>query len=273
MNILILGGDERFGELFGILEREGHRVFPMALEKCLPIQGPPDYDGAEALILPLPAERFGELNCPLAEGTPPKLSDILDRLPPGARVFGGMGSRELEESCRERGLIYGDYFRREDFQLKNALLTAEGALALMLGLDGKALSGRRALIAGFGRIGRMLAPRLKALAMDVWVMARSSEQRLWAEAMGCGALKFSDKAPKTDFVLNTVPERVLGEKELGPMGRPLLIELASAPGGFREEAVEKLKLKLVKAPGLPSKCCPTAAAEAIRDTIYNILEE
>ena len=148
-----------------------------------------------------------------------------------------------------------------------------GALALMLGMDGKALSGRRALIAGFGRIGRMLAPRLKALAMDVWVMARSSEQRVWAEAMGCGALKFSDKAPKTDFVLNTVPERVLGEKELGPMGRPLLIELASAPGGFREEAVEKLKLKLVKAPGLPSKCCPTAAAEAIRDTIYNILEE
>ncbi len=271
MRVLIMGGDARFLRLGELLERDGHRVFHIAMEKALPVQGPPDYEGSEAVILPLPAEKAGLLNSPLSEGRH-NVKTLLAPLRPGTKVFAGMVGEELGEYCRERGLVLHDYFKREDFQVKNALLTAEGALGLLLGLDGRGLMGRRALIVGFGRIGRLLAPRLQALGLAVSVMARSASQRAWAEAMGCTPMKIGEKAAGFDFVLNTVPAALFGEKELGEMGGAALIELASAPGGFDEEAAEKLAKNIVKAPGLPSGWAEISAAEALRDTIYNIAD-
>jgi dipicolinate synthase subunit A len=53
----------------------------------------------------------------------------------------------------------------------------------------------------------------------------------------------------------------------------VLLELASAPGGFDTEAAEKLGLKIIAAPGLPGQCAPYAAAELIRDAIYGVIGE
>ena len=270
--MMIMGGDARFVSLCALLEREGHRVFPLAMEKALPVQGPPDYCGTEAVILPLPAEKGGALNSPLSDGTY-SVRELLEPLRPGTRVLGGMAGETLREYCRERGLILRDYFCREDFQIKNALLTAEGALGLLLGLDGRALMGRRALIVGFGRIGRLLAPRLAAMGMGVGVMARSAEQRALAEAMGCAALRMGETEKGWDFVLNTVPASVFGKEELSALKGAAIIELASAPGGFDEKAAAGLGINIVKAPGLPAKWAEDSAAEAIRDTILNMLEE
>lgn len=269
---MIIGGDRRFVSLWAMLEKDGHRVFPMAMEKALPLQGPPDYMGTEAVILPLPAEKEGALNSPLSEGKH-SLCRLLEPFAPGTKVFGGMVGETLREYCRERGLVLYDYFAREDFQIKNALLTAEGAAALLLGLDERSLMGRRALIVGFGRIGKLLAPRLQALGLRVSVMARSAAQRAWAEAMGCEGLKMGELEGSFDFVLNTVPAVVFGEGELRRLGDAALLELASAPGGFDEKAALALGKNIVKAPGLPAKWAEASAAEAIRDTMYNILEE
>lgn len=272
MRMLIMGGDARFLRLRELLEKDGHEAFPVAMEKVLPLQGAPWHDGVEAVVLPLPAEKAGRLNCPLSEGEY-DLKTLLAPLRPGTKVFGGMVGVETEKYCLKRGLELHDYFRREDFQVKNALLTAEGALGLLLGLDGRRLMGRRALIVGFGRIGKLLAPRLLALGLDVSVMARSAAQRAWAEAMGCAALKMGEGLKGFHFVLNTVPAPLFGEKELCELGDAAIIELATAPGAFDEKGAEKLGKNIVKAPGLPAKWAEVSAAEAIRDTIYNIMEE
>ncbi len=268
----MMGGDERFAILCRLLEKDGHGVFPLALDKLLPVAGPPDYAGTEAVILPLPAEKAGLLNSPLSPGAY-KLRELLEHLRPGTKVFGGMVGESLREYCGERGLVLHDYFQREELQIKNALLTAEGALGLLLGLDGRCLMHRRVLIVGFGRIGKLLAPRLQALGASVSVMARSATQRAWAGAMGCEALKMGEPEGGFDFVLSTVPAVVFGEEELRKLGDALLVELASAPGGFDEKAAERLGKNIVKAPGLPGKWAVSSAAEAIRDTIYNMLEE
>jgi dipicolinate synthase subunit A len=80
--------------------------------------------------------------------------------------------------------------------------------------------------------------------------------------------------PGFDFVVNTVPDLVLPEALLKRLRREaVLLELASAPGGFDAEAAEKLGLKLIAAPGLPGQCAPYAAAELIRDAIYGVIRE
>ena len=272
MNMVILGGDERFVCLAKALEKDGHNVFPMAMEGVLPVAGPPDYMGTQAVILPLPAEKGGFLNSPLSEGGH-RLLPLMEGFEAGTQVFAGMAGEELREFCRRRGLVLRDYYKREDFQIKNALLTAEGALGLMLGLDGFCLSGRRAVLVGFGRIGRLLSPRLGAMGMSVRVLARKSEHRALAEAMGFEAGNIEAFAGGADFLINTVPAPIIGEEILQAAAGAHLIELASAPGGFILEDAENFGGKIVKASALPDKWSRISAAGAIKDTIYNMLGE
>lgn len=273
MKAIIIGGDERMLRLCRLLERDGHGVFPLALEKALPVQGPPDFAGADCVILPLPAERGGALNAPFA-AEKHSLAELLLPARPGTVLFAGMAGESLRRLCAERGLKLMDYFAREELQVKNAALTAEGALELLLRLDRSALCGRRILISGFGRIGRLLAPKLLALGAHVSVAARSPADRAWAEAMGCTALGIAEAVEEGyDFVVNTVPSPIFGSSEIERFGDAKLVELASAPYGIDLDAATDMGKSVTLAPGLPAVCAPESAAEAIRDTIYNMLEE
>jgi len=75
-------------------------------------------------------------------------------------------------------------------------------------------------------------------------------------------------------IYNTVPARVLEGKLLAETDQDcVLLELASAPGGIDPEAARLLERKLIQVPGLPGIVAPQTVAEALRDTIYHILEE
>lgn len=273
MKGLIIGGDARFPELCRLLSAEGHYFFPLAMEKVLPVEGPPDYFGAEALILPLPAERGGRLNAPYSVEEH-SVEEYLEKLRKGTVVFAGMAGEALRRFCQSRGLILIDYFESEAIQLKNALLTAEGALAMLLTMDGKALCGRRVLISGFGRIARLLAPRLAAMGMEVTVVARSGTDRALAEAMGFRAVKLGEcTEEKWDFVVNTVPAVIFGRAQLEAFGDAQLLELASPPYGFDIAAAEELGKQVVLGAALPSRFAPESAAQAIKDSILGYLEE
>ena len=82
-------------------------------------------------------------------------------------------------------------------------------------------------------------------------------------------------APAGDFdaVVNTVPSVLFGRAELEAFGEAKLIELASPPYGFDTGAAEALGKRVRLASGLPGKTAPESAAEAIKTTIYAILEE
>ena len=77
-----------------------------------------------------------------------------------------------------------------------------------------------------------------------------------------------------DLVVNTVPARVLSEKELRDL-KPgcLVIDLASKPGGVDFEAATRLGVRAIWALSLPGKVAPVSAGRAIKNTIYNMLSE
>ena len=270
MIFTLLGGDARFRRLAALLRREGHSVRSYAL-------GPEDAPcvsgavaDADCVILPMPAQRAGALNAPLAEGTH-HLGPLLAQCPPGTLICAGMPDRGLRALCEALRLRLKDYGAREDFLLRNAELTAEGALPL-LG-PAETLAGQRVLVAGFGRIGKKLAEKLTARGALVTVLARRIEDRAAAEAMGCDALPFGCAAGAFDALLNTVPAVVFGPPELERIQCERLIDLASAPGGFDLEAVREQHRRVTAAPGLPGRTAPDAAAAALRDAVMAILEE
>ncbi len=273
MNFAVFGGDERAVRLVRLLRRDGHTVEPFALERALRCAASPAEAMAEAdsIVLPLPCERGGLLFAPLSEREwcP---GELLSFTRAGTPVCAGQVGEKTAAACRINALPLYDYFRRESFTLQNALLTAEGALALLLASP-DALGGSRVLITGYGRIGSLLARRLRALGAEVTVAARSPAQRAAAECDGVRAMRLAGLGGEFDFVVNTAPAPVLGERELRALPGAALIELASPPYGIDAAAAERLGRKVQLASGLPGKTAPEAAAKAVRDAVYAILRE
>ena len=159
----------------------------------------------------------------------------------------------------------------------NAPPTAEGALQIALEELPITLHDARVLVIGFGRLGKALAPRLRALGAHVWVSARRYEQRAAAQGMGLGS-EGVDRLPdwlcSYDLVFNTVPAPVLGVEELAALKEgALVIDLASRPGGVDLDAAATLGVRVIWALSLPGKVAPVTAGRYIKDTVYHIMEE
>ena len=279
-NIWVAGGDPRQAALARLLADDGHSVHTYALEQGEGIQCEPSLDGidrADCVVLPLPAAGpDGGLNAPLSE-TRYTLEEVLDALRPGQLVCAGMAGDGLKKPAEERGLVLRDYFAREELAWLNAIPTAEGAIQIAMEELPVTLHGARVLVVGFGRLGKALAPRLRALGAKVWVSARRYEQRAMAEGMGLeteGIERLTDWLCSYDLVVNTVPAQVFGVEELAALKEgALVIDLASRPGGVDMDAAAALGVRVIWALSLPGKVAPVTSGRYIKDTIYHIMEE
>ena len=155
--------------------------------------------------------------------------------------------------------------------------TAEGAVQIALEEMGVTLHGARALVLGYGRVGKLTAHRLAALGAQVTVAARACDALAWAAAYGHRAMRLADldgALGEYDLVVNTVPARVLPRPLLAQLRENcLVIDLASKPGGVDFQGAAELGVRCVWALSLPGKVAPITAGAALRDTIYNMLGE
>ena len=283
MKFAIIGGDKRSVLLCSLLWRDRHRVHSFALEKAeLPAEIPKSgclqscVYGADCVILPTPAEKNGLINSPFAS-QPLRAEELLVNLWPGQLLIGGKLSRELSMGALGQGLQTADIMQRRGFTVGNAALTAEGAVEKLMASSPRSLWGSSVLVTGWGRIAKILSLRLFALGARVTVAARKEGDRAMAQALGLEALDFPalpEALGGFDFIVSSVPEQGRGEPERGGIRRDaLLLELASAPGGFEPHRAEELGLTALAAPGLPGLCAPYTAAELMKEAIYSIIRE
>ena len=270
----LIGGDRRQAELAELLEQDGYEVRTYGLgpwrtkNETLPERAAE----AELIILPMPLLRGdGLLNCQAEDLYP---AEVFSMLHGQQLVFAGYVRPEQWKQAE--GLHLWDYFEREELAVANAVPTAEGAIEIAMQRLPTTICGTEALVLGYGRIGKLLASRLVGLGARVTVAARKYEDRIWAETAGCRTLhpeRLEGKLECFSVLFNTVPALLLGEAQLRELPQDCLcIDVASSPG-LDQKAADRLGIQTVWARGLPGKSAPVAAAKAIRDAIYHILEE
>lgn len=282
MRFAVIGGDMRTVKLAELLKTDGHEVRCFGLKKgesrvlTDAASLTEALAGAEGVILPLPMGGGETLNAPLTE---PAISvgELVDAIPADAVVLAGKPEGVFARLAKERGLHVEDYFAREELTVRNAAATAEGAVEILMRELPVTILGSRVLVVGFGRIGKLLALRLQLLGARVAVSARKPEDRAWIECLGMESAdtrRLSGTLAGYDAVVNTVPARVLDRELLSELdARSLLLDLASKPGGVDFEAARDLGVRAVWALSLPGQVAPVTAGAAIRDAVYNILNE
>ncbi len=169
-----------------------------------------------------------------------------------------------------------DYLDREELAVLNAVPTAEGALEIAMRTCQRTINGSSCLVAGYGRIGKVLSKLLSAFGANVTVSARKVDDLTWIRLNGYNPINTSDIicAGRYDIIFNTIPAMIFDRETLRKTAKnALVIDLASAPGGVDFDAARKLGINAIHALSLPGKTAPVTAGEIIRNTILNMMKE
>lgn len=232
---------------------------------------------ADVIVLPLPCSSDNEtLNTPMQKSII-KLSQIFSLVSPKQTVTGGRVSEEVRRLAEEHNVVIHDYLEREEMTVFNAVPTAEGAIQIAMENMPITIHGCRALVLGFGRIGKLLCAKLHALSATVAAEARKCSDLAWIRSYGYIDIPLetlSECVGEYDLIINTIPSLVVSEDILKLVKNDaLIIDLASKPGGVDMEAASRLGRKVIWALSLPGTVAPVTAGIIIKDTIMNILNE
>ncbi|MBQ7288334.1 MAG: NAD(P)-binding domain-containing protein [Clostridia bacterium] len=269
MHIGVFGGDLRQIHLFELLKKK-YRQVDIRYNHMEEQNGNEVYD---IILLPLPVSKDQvHLFAPYAKEKV-DLYALFCRYSE-TRIIGGSVSNSVQALAAQCNTFVEDYYLEEVLLKKNAALTAEGALIM---LEQTLLQRPNVLIVGFGRIGKALCSRLKNSGVSFCVTARKESDFLEMDALGYRRYetgKVKEIISEYNVIINTVPYPVLGINELArcaPTCR--ILDLASAPYGTDFKYCDAHNIHYDTAPGIPGKYFPVRAAEAIYETLEQILEK
>lgn len=261
-NIVLVGGDIRMMLLKGKLESEGYRVETLGLYD----NDQADFKKADAVILPVPTTKDKETVFTPLSNRKILLKDIADALTLDQPI--------LCCNYNFEGKNCFDYNASDSYALLNAVPTAEGAIKIAIENTDFTLWKSKVLVIGYGRVGKILADRLKKIGADVTVSARKSSDFATLDAYSIAYIKtgcLNNKPLQFDIVFNTVDFPVLYESAFKGSRCRLAIDLSSK-GGFDMHVAEKNGVRAIFASGLPGKIAPATAADILFSTVINYLE-
>lgn len=261
MNLLFLGGDERMRYAADLLSAD--------------YDTQPHGASPDVIVLPVPLTKNSkDIFSPLsAEALP--IGEIARLAPHDALILAGGECPQLSQLCREYSLRLVNYFQSETLTLRNAALTAENGLFLLMENTKGSLLGESALITGFGRIAKELAKRLTTCGCRCTIAARRREARCEAELCGYSAIstaKLAEKVAEFTFIINTVPSPLFDKAAFAEIGKEsVFLELASLPESATKPLAEEFGIHYIHGGGLPGKYSPKTAGKFIAEEIQRIL--
>lgn len=278
----VLGGDKRQIALTESIAADGYTVYAAGFKN---IDFSKDVKKGtleeiifkcQNVILPLPVTADGvHLNMVYGDD-PVQLDDSFAELMHNKQVFGGMMGKLYQTSDVWDSIDTYDYYTREEFAVHNAVPTAEGAIEIAMREYPGTINGSKCLVAGYGRIGKVLSHMLRGIGAAVTVSARKQSDMAWILAYGYSPILTENICDKEqyDIIFNTAPTVIFNRRLLSKMrSKPLIIDLSSPPGGVDYDAALKFEIKAIHALSLPGKVAPKTAGEIIKNTIYNMMEE
>ncbi len=270
--ILVIGGDARIDRLCTSMQRDGHEVRryteDMALKTAL--------GGADIVVLGLPVSTDGETVSAPQLLRPILMKDLFRLMNDRQLLLGGKIGEKARAMLEVYDIPYVDYLTREEFEIANAIPTAEGAVQIAMEELPITLHGANAIVTGYGRIGKYLSKILRDLGAKVTVFARKPSDFALIRAASLTAAPYSllpEAAAIADVIFNTVPAKIIDKAVLANMRGGLIIDLAGSGGGVDAETAGEIGVSVIRALSLPGKVAPITAGEIIKETIYNIFRE
>ena len=269
---LIIGGDKRQEYLKEYLDNKFAEVFH--IKYPADIWALDEIESFSHIILPVPFSKDKEIiysNCNLYL----KIDDLREYLKPCHKVFGSGFDNKTLDFFEDKQIEYSDFMKDKTFKRANALLTAQGALKLILDNTQDYIVGKKALIIGFGDVAETLAEKLRSNGMDVYITARNKRKLSLASLCGYKTIAISSIRSCVyifDYIFGTVPANILDSGDVKNMKNDCTyMELASIPFTAKESDFKEYSKIYINGSALPGRFLPLASGKLMSDYILSNL--
>lgn len=275
INTVICGGDRRMLSCASLFSKKGKcslwRCASGEVKDTVRTDNIREAAKNAYVILPIPSfDKNGMLN----GAGHISAEELFRMLPCSTEIFGAKVSPVTVRMAREHGHKFYDYGEREDFNLLNAVPTAEAAILIAMEHSATTVHKGTFTVIGYGRIGKALSARLSDLGGKVYVAARSDSALASCECDGHIPRSISsilEDPPKCEVCFNTVPFPIFDTDTLQKWQCSMFIELASLPGGFTNDGQSYLRDRYISALSLPGRYFPVTAGEIIYKTVLTMV--
>ncbi len=260
LNITIISDSKRHGILSNELIKDGYSVKLYKTFNELPskIKG-------DIVVLPIPTLKKDQtVNF---NGCSITIEELIDRIDKNCLIISCNYSTDIR-SCI-------DINKYEPFISMNAIPSAEGAIFEAVKNSDITLFDSKCLVIGYGRIGKIIADRLKGFGANVWVTARNHKDEYSAKSRTFGFIEYdelNEKISDFDFIFQTVPYLILDKERLDKT-YALIIELASNGIGTDINYAKEKNKNVIYAPAIPEKYSPKSAGKIFHDSVISIIKE
>lgn len=199
-----------------------------------------------------------------------KLTDqLLQTLPHNAIIFCGKSSENIVQQYAN--MTFFSYLSDKNFTKINSKITCEGALNLVISHTHKALFESKALILGYGNLGKQLAVDFDPLVKKLYIAtySKSELEKCTMLYNSYLATAYKQQLPTFDIIINTIPAEILDEKDNNFKPNCFFLDLASTP--CFKSTNNFHAVKYYQALGLPDKTAPQTAGEHLYTFIKTTL--
>ena len=274
--ILILGGDSRQICLNRLLNQTGHKTL-FYYDKLTSFSLREAMEDSHIILCPVPFTKDGSTIFSVNSLPGLEIHDFTAALNNTHTLFGGNIPTAVRERCGSLSIPFHDFMRMEEVAWKNAVATAEGAVAEAIALSPLNLYRSRCLVTGWGRCASILADRLKGMGAGVTVAGRDSSRLVSARCLGYNTCLLKELEPimgEFDFIFNTIPSLVLDAALAEQVqDNAAVIDIASAPGGVDFPALERRNIRARLCPGLPGRYSPLSSARILYEAVMEHIRD
>lgn len=257
MNILFIGGDKRSRAAYEKLKNDGFNVSSYGLfsgdtGSC---------ENADFIVLPVPSTK-DKINVfsPFSEEEIP-LKTVTEKIQDKFVISCGL---TVGENCT-------DILKLDNYCLKNAVPTAEGAISYAIENTPFTLWKSKVLIIGNGRVAKVLISRLLSFGCHLTVSARKPLDFALLDTQNIEFINTNTvpyNAGNFDIIFNTVDAHIF--KNPSSLKNAMLIDLSSK-GCIDFERAKMIGINAVKLPGIPGKTAPHTSGIILYETIKQII--
>lgn len=257
MKVYIIGEDERSNNL--------RKIYKNNIVKI---------EEAQVIFCPIPFSRDGIT----LTSSQTKIDDLIDIIKNrGVKIVSSNIKEDVNNKLIQNNIDVIDLSKYEEFTIKNAIATSEGAIKKAIEMTDITLNDSTILVMGYGRIGKCLSRNLEGFGAKIYCEARKEKDIALIKSMGYNCINLKDIdsiLPKVDIIFNTIPFVVLDKERIDLLNeKVVIIDLASAPGGVDFEYLRQKNIKCNWYLAVPSKDSPYSAAMYIKETTDKIIGE
>ncbi|HKL73958.1 MAG TPA: hypothetical protein VJ903_03605 [Clostridia bacterium] len=200
---------------------------------------------------------------------------LAEKFEENSTLFSRGVSKEVQQILNKKNVKFYNLLEDEIFIVKNAYITAEGALGHVIFNTTTTLKLMPVLILGYGRVGKSVSKLFKDNYSVVTVATDDKKEFSIASIIAdevCTLSSYKEKLGNFSVIINTIPKKILEGETLKLINKDcFILDLASNPGGVDYEQATYLNLNYLHALGVPGKVAPKTAGLYIKDIIMKVL--